>query len=369
MADSKESVVPEAKTPEAKTKEWTGPSRRRVPRFALQTPLDVTVLRSGLPDTMPGRSLNLCERGIAAMMAGELLPGETVGVEVRLPLAGEHLRARAMVRYQDKLRCGLEFVGLSAEQRASIRDWAKDAKALDPEVHLSAISGVGKSSESGNAAQKSSTGHVADEFIAAVADDKAFSRTGTTRGRNPHELEKNKSGKNKNKKNKKEGYAEASALPGHIVSVPLGTGQPAVTQKRRLRWIIVPIAVVIAAAAFWWHWSQSWDELESGLKTQQAGASEKPQAQVPAEVMEKLLVHRVEPKYPPEARQAGLEGIIALDVIVGRDGSVVSMRALNGPDVLARAAIDALRWWRFEPYRVNGDPAVVETTVAVEFKR
>jgi protein TonB len=45
------------------------------------------------------------------------------------------------------------------------------------------------------------------------------------------------------------------------------------------------------------------------------------------------------------------------------------MRPLNGPDVLSRAAMDALRWWKFEPYRVNGEPTAVETTVAVEFKR
>ena len=77
----------------------------------------------------------------------------------------------------------------------------------------------------------------------------------------------------------------------------------------------------------------------------------------------------MEPIYPAEARQANLQGIIALDIVVGRDGSVVSIHALNGPDVLARAAIDALRWWRFEPYRVNGQAAAVETTVAVEFKR
>ena len=85
--------------------------------------------------------------------------------------------------------------------------------------------------------------------------------------------------------------------------------------------------------------------------------------------MQKLLVHRVQPVYPAEARKEGLEGIIALDIIVGRDGSVVRMRPLNGPDMLARAAMDALRWWKFEPYRMNGEPAVVETTVAVEFKR
>ena len=85
--------------------------------------------------------------------------------------------------------------------------------------------------------------------------------------------------------------------------------------------------------------------------------------------MQKLLVHRVEPVYPAEARQERLEGTIALDIVIGRDGSVESMHALNGPDVLARAAMDALRWWKFEPYRINGKPTRVKTTVAVEFRR
>src|ERR1700689_5025365 len=105
---------------------WSGPSRRRVPRFEVAAPLDVTVLRSGIPDTVPGRSVNVCERGISAMLAGELVPGEAVGVEVHLPLVGDALRTRATVRYQDKLRCGLEFVGLTAGQRAAIRDWTKE---------------------------------------------------------------------------------------------------------------------------------------------------------------------------------------------------------------------------------------------------
>ena len=61
--------------------------------------------------------------------------------------------------------------------------------------------------------------------------------------------------------------------------------------------------------------------------------------------------------------------MIALQVVVGRDGSISSMRALNGPDILAQAAMDALRWWKFEPYRINGEPAPVETTLAIEFKR
>jgi len=129
------------------------------------------------------------------------------------------------------------------------------------------------------------------------------------------------------------------------------------------------LCATIAAAGVWWKWNRGWDELELGLKNPETASAERPQAQVSAEVMEKLLVHKVEPTYPAEARKENLQGIIALDIVVGRDGSVVRMHALNGPEVLARAAMDALRWWKFEPYRVNGEPAVVETTVAVEFKR
>jgi TonB family protein len=288
----------------AQVRGWSGPSRRRVPRFVVQAPLDVTVLRSGIPDTLPGRSVNVCERGISAMLAGELVPGEAVGIEVHLSQAMDALRTRATVRYQDRLRCGLEFVGLSSEQRAAIREWAKESKA-ETEINTSPGS----------------------------ASEKKRADTGG-------------------------GAASGS-----------GGGSRPKTKRRWLGWAIFLILVAGAAGVAWWRWNRGWEELESELKNQQVSSAEKPQAQVPAEVMEKLLVHRVEPTYPPEARKDNLQGIIALDIVVGRDGSVVSMRALNGPDVLARAAMDALRWWKFAPYRVNGEPAVVETTVAVEFKK
>jgi protein TonB len=116
----------------------------------------------------------------------------------------------------------------------------------------------------------------------------------------------------------------------------------------------------------WWHWKRGWEDLESGLQKNQT--TTQPQAHVPADVMEKLVTHRVDPDYPAAARPASLQGVIVLDVIVGRDGSVVNVHALNGPEILAQSAMDALRWWRFQPYRVDGQPVVVETTVAVEFK-
>ena len=301
----------------AQSRGWSGPSRRRVPRFQVQAPLDVTVLRSGIPDTVPGRSTNVCERGIGAVLAGEVVPGESVGVEVKLPTVEDPLRARAMVRYQDKLRCGLEFIGLTAEQRAGIRSWARGTNA-EPET----------------AASPTSTADTEAEEKVEKASSEAAQESG-------------------------EGSSGA----------PPGPPDPPMRKGRGAGWTIFLVLAAIAVALFWWKWNRAWTELEAGLKNQEMTAAEKPQAQVPAEVMEKLLVHRVEPTYPAEARKANLQGIIALDVVIGRDGSVVSMRPLNGPEVLATAAMDALRWWKFEPYRLNGEPAVVETTVAVEFKQ
>jgi TonB family protein len=287
-----------------KTRTREKPSRRRAPRYRVQAPLDVTVLRSGVPDTLPGRSLNLGERGLAAMLAGEVLPGEAVGLEIRLPEA-DPLRTRALVRNQDKLRCGLEFVGISVEQQATIRDWVSKSRAQPEEIlRPKAERPGGKGSERG---------------IPAWADRQ------------------------------------------RIVSIP----QP-MTARRRRGWIFLACSIAILLAVLWWRWNSVWSDLEQGLPAE--SATLQPQIHVPAEEMEKLVTHRVDPDYPAAARPSNLRGVIVLDVVVGSDGSVAAVHAQNGPDVLARAAVDAMRWWRFEPYRVNGQPVVVETTVAVEFK-
>lgn len=290
----------------AQARGWQGQARRKSTRFHLNAPVDVTVLRSGVPQAVPGRCLNLGERGVAGVLAGELVPGEIVGVELRLPLLSDALLARARVCYHDKLRCGLEFLGLSDEQRAAIREWVLRTKA------------------------RVEAGPDSVEFDVVEPD---FA-----------------------------GKDQKPAVPAehqfHLKKVPAN-----------LLWAALLIIVAAGSAAgFWWEWKRGWEQLESGLKSTDA-SEQAPSVQVPAEVMEKLLVHRVEPVYPPEAKKEGLAGVIALDVVIGRDGSVVSMHPLNGPDILARAAMDALRWWRFEPYRVNGEPAAVETTMAVEFKR
>lgn len=281
--------------------DWIGDSRRRTARFQVRAPVDVIVQRAGHADAVPGRTLNVGNCGVAAILAGELPSQDVFEIEVQLPGWTAPLHANAKLCYQADLRCGFEFVGLTAEQQSAIQNWAKETKA-QPEASTPPVK------------------------------------------------------KRSDPKSKK--FSGEAAPPGG-------------PRKKRsaLPWIIVLIVLLVAAGASWWKWNRGWEEIESGVRGEDSSSTEKPQATVPAEVMEKLIIHRVQPVYPPDAKKQGIEGVIAVDIVVGRDGSVLSMHPLNGPEVLARAAMEALRWWKFEPYRIGGQPATVGTTMAVEFKR
>jgi protein TonB len=85
-------------------------------------------------------------------------------------------------------------------------------------------------------------------------------------------------------------------------------------------------------------------------------------------VKEPALVHRVDPVYPVLAVSAGLEGTLILEAIVDRDGRVESLRVLRSQGVLDRAALDAVKQWRYSPVLLNGQPEKFILTVVVSFK-
>jgi len=93
-----------------------------------------------------------------------------------------------------------------------------------------------------------------------------------------------------------------------------------------------------------------------------------PQLKVPADAMGRRIIHQVMPEYPELARQAGVQGTVVLDTVVSVEGAVTQVKFVSGPEALSQAARNAVRWWRYEPYFVNGQPATVETTVAVDFR-
>ena len=85
-------------------------------------------------------------------------------------------------------------------------------------------------------------------------------------------------------------------------------------------------------------------------------------------VSQGLIVKKVQPVYPPQARLIRLEGIVELQANISKSGSISSVKQLSGDPVLGRAAMDAVRQWKYKPYFLNGEPVEVETQVTVNFK-
>jgi protein TonB len=84
-------------------------------------------------------------------------------------------------------------------------------------------------------------------------------------------------------------------------------------------------------------------------------------------VMAGNLISKVDPVYPPEAKQAGTQGTVRLQIDIGTDGKVERLNAESGPDVLVQAAVEAVRQWTYKPVLLNGQPVEVTTTVDVNF--
>lgn len=80
-----------------------------------------------------------------------------------------------------------------------------------------------------------------------------------------------------------------------------------------------------------------------------------------------LLVNRIVPGYPAIARTARVSGTIVLHAIIAKDGRVQELTYVSGPPLLIKAAMDAVRQWRYRPTMLNGEPVEVETTIDVVF--
>ena len=81
-----------------------------------------------------------------------------------------------------------------------------------------------------------------------------------------------------------------------------------------------------------------------------------------------MVVYRIEPTYPPLARQARIQGVVVLTAVIDRDGNIQNLQLVSGHPMLAPAAIDAVKHWRYKPFLLNGQPVEVETTVTVNFR-
>jgi periplasmic protein TonB len=80
-----------------------------------------------------------------------------------------------------------------------------------------------------------------------------------------------------------------------------------------------------------------------------------------------LLIRKVTPNYPQLAKQARIQGSVVLQAEISKDGTIQNLQLISGHPMLAPAAIEAVKQWRYKPYLLNGEPVAVETQVVVNF--
>jgi protein TonB len=80
-----------------------------------------------------------------------------------------------------------------------------------------------------------------------------------------------------------------------------------------------------------------------------------------------LLIRKVTPTYPQLAKQARIQGSVVLQAEISKDGTIQNLQLISGHPMLAPAAIEAVKQWRYKPYLLNGEPVAVETQVVVNF--
>jgi TonB family protein len=80
------------------------------------------------------------------------------------------------------------------------------------------------------------------------------------------------------------------------------------------------------------------------------------------------FIYRTQPIYPREALAKGVHGLVRVRQEIGKDGVPQKLEVLSGPSELANAALDAVKRWRYKPYKLNGEPVAVEMTCDINFE-
>ena len=88
---------------------------------------------------------------------------------------------------------------------------------------------------------------------------------------------------------------------------------------------------------------------------------------VGGQVQAARVISQARPTYPPLAKQARIQGVVRLQAIIAKDGTVQELQVLSGHPLLVQSAQDAVRQWRYQPTLLNGEPVEVVTTIDVIF--
>ena len=90
-------------------------------------------------------------------------------------------------------------------------------------------------------------------------------------------------------------------------------------------------------------------------------------AHISSGVASGLLIRKVAPKYPKKARHDHIQGQVILRATITKGGDIGNLTVVSGDPLLAKAAVDAVKQWKYRPYFLKGNPVEVETQVIVNF--
>lgn len=125
---------------------------------------------------------------------------------------------------------------------------------------------------------------------------------------------------------------------------------------RRGAWILLAVCILVAHAFV--------------LAQQPSTTNSEPplRVRVSQGVARRLLVKKVQPQYPGEARRGHIQGDAVLKALIDTTGSVRELDVVSGEPSLVQAAIEAVKQWKYKPYLLNGQPVEVETQIVVNFE-
>ena len=132
------------------------------------------------------------------------------------------------------------------------------------------------------------------------------------------------------------------------------------------RWTAIGVSVVLGIAAASTVLALRFDVVASAAGQATSQSAAEPQS-VPAKTMAEHVLTKFPPKYPANAKKAGIQGKVVLDAIISKTGEVENLKVVSGPSELQQSALDAVRQWTYKPFMVNGEPVDVKTNVNVTY--
>src|SRR5208282_3392088 len=156
------------------------------------------------------------------------------------------------------------------------------------------------------------------------------------------------------------GTKKPDSAPLLVKSNPAGTKTQAQSQESAPP-LPSPLAVASAAVT-------SNDSALSGLLSSASSSLSKPSlatARVSQGVSQGLLIKRVQPRYPQAALAVHAQGAVQIEATINKEGSVTNLKVLSGDPILARAALEAVRQWRYKPYYLDGEPIEMQADITV----